>query len=424
MTEPPAGEAPENGPSGEVLRDPLRAVAAWDGSEETLGGFLSRVLGKPVTFAGGPPPGGAEALFDAFSRPPLSAFSRTEGGGIRLPGSPHACFRALAEERWWSKTRPAFTRLPLPHPPAPGWVRQALARFLAQDAPGGHGACPPHPAWPDDPRMDRFRLSLHEGLLTLSRGPEAQPHPSPWPTGKRFAFAVTHDVDTSAGQALAGEILEEEAGVGIRSTFYLVGKGYRWDDGLCRAISSASGEVGLHGVTHDGALPFLSRERIRKALEGCRPLLSTHGIEGFRAPFLLDSPSLLAEVGALFRYDTSAPDTDTSLAFIPRRGVGTVFPLYRHGVLTVPITLPPDDRLLALGYQGLDLLDLLRKKVASIRERGGVALLATHPEPHLGGRRVIRDLYLALYREVLERGDAWVTTPAEIARFWRTLAPR
>ena len=72
-----------------------------------------------------------------------------------------------------------------------------------------------------------------------------------------------------------------------------------------------------------------------------------------------------------------------------------------------------------MGLKGLDLLSVLRKKAQYVRETSGLCHFLTHPEPHLFGRPLLRDLYRALVEELLAEGDAWVTTPSEVATFWR-----
>ncbi len=96
-----------------------------------------------------------------------------------------------------------------------------------------------------------------------------------------------------------------------------------------------------------------------------------------------------------------------------------VFPFRRAGSLVLPTTMPADDRLLLLGYQGLDLLAILRRKWSYVREVSGLCHFLTHPEPHLFGRRLLRDIYRALIEEIQAEGDAWITTPSELAAWWR-----
>tara|TARA_B100000029_G_scaffold490467_1_gene549516 strand:- start:135 stop:413 length:279 start_codon:yes stop_codon:yes gene_type:complete len=83
--------------------------------------------------------------------------------------------------------------------------------------------------------------------------------------------------------------------------------------------------------------------------------------------------------------------------------------------------MPADDRLQLLGYEGMDFIAVLRRKWEHVRSVGGLCHFLTHPEPHLFGRRVLRDLYRALLDEILDAGDAWIATPSMVAKHWRGL---
>ena len=48
-------------------------------------------------------------------------------------------------------------------------------------------------------------------------------------------------------------------------------------------------------------------------------------------------------------------------------------------------------------------------------------MVLNHTEPHLAGSPAIHDLYRSLYLDILEREDAWIATPSEIAAFWEEL---
>jgi peptidoglycan/xylan/chitin deacetylase (PgdA/CDA1 family) len=230
---------------------------------------------------------------------------------------------------------------------------------------------------------------------------------------------MTHDVDTAEGMKLAGSVLDAMVDMGLKPCFFLVAHGYTWDEGFCDAVRQAGGEIGLHGDTHDNRIAYDSPENITKRLDSCRDKIRRHGIRGFRSPSLLVSDALYSEVGKRFAWDSSVPDTDTNTLLGPRRGCATVFPFRRSGGLVLPTTMPADDRLLLMGLKGLDLVSVLRKKAQYVRETSGLCHFLTHPEPHLFGRPLLRDLYRALIEELLAEGDAWVATPSEVAAFWR-----
>jgi peptidoglycan/xylan/chitin deacetylase (PgdA/CDA1 family) len=230
---------------------------------------------------------------------------------------------------------------------------------------------------------------------------------------------MTHDIDTAEGMKLAGSVLDAMVDIGLKPCFFLVAHGYTWDEGFCDAVRQAGGEIGLHGDTHDNRIAYEPPARIAERLDSCRDKVERHGIKGFRSPSLLVSDDLYTEVGRRFAWDSSVPDTDTGTLLGPRRGCATVFPFRRQGCLVLPTTMPADDRLLLLGHKGLDLLGILRRKALYLREISGPCHFLTHPEPHLFGRPILRDVYRALIEELLDGGDAWVATPSELSDYWR-----
>ncbi len=399
----------------------LRFLARWDRDEHALRRALGERAGCEVHFTDRALPADAGAIFALFARDPLDAVTEREDGSRQLPYNPFMAWRAIVEERYLGTIEaPLHARFPLPYHLVPGPLRMALYPFVAGRAHHRPEDCPPDPAWPIEKRLDAFRAELFAGLATPGRDGGGG-----WPGGARFPLVVTHDVDTREGMALAGTVLDEMVALGLKPCFFLVGRGYTWDKGFLRAVAEAGGEIGLHGDVHDNRISFLSADRAAKRLDRCRDLLAEHGIRGFRAPSLLTSDALYEAIRPRFAWDSSVPDTDTHTLLGPRRGCGTIFPFRRKGCLVLPITMPADDRLLLLGIKGLKLVEVLRRKVRHVRELGGLCHFLTHPEPHLFGKRVLRDLYKAVLGEVLDTGEAWVATPSMVADYWEsfTAAP-
>ncbi|HCP48451.1 MAG TPA: hypothetical protein DIU15_20610 [Deltaproteobacteria bacterium] len=395
----------------------LRFLARWDRDEDALRTALAETAGRQVDFLGNAPPTQAQALFNLFERDPLDAVTQGEDESLSLPYHPWAAYRAIVEEQYLGPLKaPLHARVPLPYHLVPGGLRMLLYPLVAGRPEITPEQCPPNPSWPVEPRLDRFRRDLFEGMAGGHQAPK-----NPWPGGKRFALLMTHDVDTRRGLAASGTILEEMAGMGLKPCFFLVGRGYKWDDGFCDAVRQAGGEIGLHGDTHDNRIAFETAARAGNRLDSCQDRIQRHGIRGFRSPSLLVSDALYTAVGTRFAWDSSVPDTDTHTLIGPRRGCATVFPFRRQQTLVLPTTMPADDRLQLLGYEGMDFIAVLRRKWEHVRSVGGLCHFLTHPEPHLFGRRVLRDLYRALLDEILDAGDAWIATPSMVAKHWRGL---
>jgi hypothetical protein len=395
----------------------LRFLSHWDHDESTVLESIGALAGRPVEFSGRPPPQDPGGLFGLFERSPMAAVSQREDGGWILPYNPWLAYRQIVEERYLPSAKaPLHARLPFDYHRVPGWLRLALYPLVAGKAARSGGETLGSPNWPIERRLDDFRSSLFDGLQSK---PESQPRRGVWPDGARYPLLMTHDIDTKQGMKAAGPILDEMVALGLKPCFFLVAHGYKWDQGFCDAVRQAGGEIGLHGDIHDNRIAYLSRDEVSARLDSCRDLISRNDIRGFRSPSLLVSDALYNELSTRFSWDSSVPDTDINTLLGPRRGCGTVFPFRRSGTLVLPTTMPADDRLQLLGHTGLDLITVLRTKWHYIREVGGLCHFLTHPEPHLFGRKLTRDLYGALIEEMLADGDCWVATPSEVAEFWR-----
>jgi peptidoglycan/xylan/chitin deacetylase (PgdA/CDA1 family) len=393
----------------------LQFLSRWDREPEALSRALEAVAGHPVAFDPHRSVSG-RSVFHGFDQDPLAAVTQLDDGTWLLPHDPWTAWRSAVEERYLGPIKPPMhARVSLPYHVVPGALRMALYPFVAGRNKLDPEASPPDPAWPIEPRIDRYRMQLYEGLGApkTERGP--------WPGGKAYPLLVTLDVDTKHGMKLAGSILDELVELGVKPCFFLVGLGYEWDRGFCEAVRQAGGEIGLHGDLHDNRIAFLTAQEAGERLDRCRDLVHEHRILGFRSPSLLTSDALYEALGTRFAWDSSVPDTDTHTLIGPRRGCGTIFPYRRDKTVVLPTTMPADDRLELLGYRGLNLLNPWRRKWAHVRELGGLCHFLLHPEPHLFGRPLVRDLFGALIKEILAANDAWIATPSEVAEYWRSL---
>jgi peptidoglycan/xylan/chitin deacetylase (PgdA/CDA1 family) len=396
----------------------LSFLSRWDSDESAVLEAIGALAGRPVEFSGRPPPEDAGGLFALFERDPLGAVSQRDDGSWVLPYNPWVAYRRIVEERYLPpSSAPLHSRLPFDYHRIPGWLRLALYPLVAgKSVPPEADPSNPSPKWPTEPRVDAYRADLFRQLA--SHRPQENSE-GPWPGGARFPLLMTHDIDTAEGMKLAGSVLDDMVDIGLKPCFFLVAHGYTWDEGFCDAVRQAGGEIGLHGDTHDNRIAYEPPARIAERLDSCRDKVERHEIKGFRSPSLLVSDDLYTEVGRRFAWDSSVPDTDTGTLLGPRRGCATVFPFRRQGCLVLPTTMPADDRLLLLGHKGLDLLGILRRKALYLREISGPCHFLTHPEPHLFGRPILRDVYRALIEELLDGGDAWVATPSELSDYWR-----
>src|SRR5271170_5888384 len=76
-----------------------------------------------------------------------------------------------------------------------------------------------------------------------------------WPDGKKFAFVITHDVESAYGLAKCRQLMELEKELGFRSSFNFIPEGdYAVSRELRDELTQNGFEVGVHDLHHDGQL--------------------------------------------------------------------------------------------------------------------------------------------------------------------------
>ncbi|MFZ0759275.1 MAG: glycosyltransferase, partial [Candidatus Sulfotelmatobacter sp.] len=246
-----------------------------------------------------------------------------------------------------------------------------------------------------------------------------------WPEGKRFAFALTHDVEGNRGLARVDRLMKLELKHGFRSSFNLVPEGeYRRTDEVRQILNQNEFEVGVHGLEHDGKLYNSKPEFLAKAVR-IQEYMRSWNASGFRSPLMQHRLGWLHELNA--DYDASTFDTDP---FEPEPdGVRTIFPFWvpgpnRGGYVELPYTLVQDFSLFViLGERDNG---VWKQKLDWIVEHGGMALMNTHPDYMCFDGPSAKDEYpVSYYEEFLQyvrekyEGDLWHALPREIARFYR-----
>ncbi len=355
------------------------------------------------------PPADSEVLARIDGRPAVVR----DHGQIRFLFDPERAVSWRLTEAFLDGARPLVTRLPAGYTDwLPGPVRHGLHRlFIAAGRPDD-----PADFWPFDPSVEWIRWAALEA--EAEGGNDRVPDPF-WPDRKRWALVVTHDVDTVLGMGRIQAIADVEKSRGLRSCWYVTGEAGLARPDLLDAVAARGDEIGLHGDRHDLGLAYLKADEIEARLGGCLDRMEAWKIRGYRSPALLVSPALSGVVARHFQYDSSVPDTDTASLLGSRRGCGTLFPFRRpEGSIELPLTLPLEDKLAAMGHSPREILGIWRNKIETIRRIGGLAVLTTHAEPHLGGS----DRFLEVYGEFLDSvtgaDDVWLPLPHQAASWW------
>jgi hypothetical protein len=263
--------------------------------------------------------------------------------------------------------------------------------------------------WPVEDRYARFQWEV---LRCLARrlGVTEVPFIDFWPHGHGFAFVITHDIETLAGQAQALALAELDARYGFRSSFNFVAERYALDRGLMEELRQRGFEVGVHGLKHDGKL-FSSRSVFDARAGRINHYLKDFGAAGFRAPLTHRNPEWMQSLEV--EYDLSFFDTDPFEA-IPG-GTMSIWPYHLGRFVELPYTLAQDYTLTAILHETSP--RLWREKVDFIEGYHGMALINTHPD-YLGRRDTAR-IYEEFLASMSTRSGLWNAPPREVAAWWR-----
>jgi peptidoglycan/xylan/chitin deacetylase (PgdA/CDA1 family) len=243
-----------------------------------------------------------------------------------------------------------------------------------------------------------------------------------WPEKKRFALVLTHDVEDLVGVSRVPKLVEMEERLGFRSSYNFVPEKYKFSPDLRKALESSGFEVGVHGLNHDGKY-FNSRKTFTDRASKINQYLKEWNAVGFRMPAMHHRLDWFHDL--LIECDASTFDTDP---FEPQSdGMRTIFPFRveggsgQRGYVELPYTLPQDFLLYVLLREKT--IDIWKKKLDWIVERGGMALLLVHPDymcfenRRMGREEYPSDYYDDLLRYVKSRyeGSYWNPLPREVA---------
>ena len=203
-----------------------------------------------------------------------------------------------------------------------------------------------------------------------------------WPDGKKFAFVLTHDVESKAGLNRCRSLMQLELDLGFRSSFNFVPEGsYRVPAELREELTASGFEVGIHDLKHDGRL-FTSRRNFRRRAARINRYGREWNASGFRSGFMLRNVDWLHDLDV--QYDASTFDTDP---FEPQpEGAHTIFPYWvshpdgdssSEGYVELPYTLPQDSTLFLVLRETTP--EIWMRKLDWIAEHGGMALVMSTP---------------------------------------------
>jgi len=275
-------------------------------------------------------------------------------------------------------------------------------------------------------RLVKRQLAQSVGVWPIDESAkEPPPGWTGWPGQKQIALVLTHDVDTQKGLDNCLRLADVEERIGFRSVFNFVACKYVVPVQIREELTARGFEVGLHGLYHDSSLYHSKQEFLGQAPK-INQILNDWNAVGFRSPCMYHNLDWMHDLD--IEYDASTFDTDP---FEPQPdGVHTIFPFYvsnglaTGGYVELQYTLPQDFTIFILmKYRTID---IWTEKLEWIVQKGGMALLNTHPDyMNFDDKKLkIEEYPVAYYEEFLNYlkvkydGKYWNPLPREIAKFW------
>lgn len=264
--------------------------------------------------------------------------------------------------------------------------------------------------WPIEPRYPQFQFNVMKNLLQLSGQSSIQFRPI-WPDEKRFAFVLTHDIETNKGQQFVRRVADLEESLGFHSSFNFVPEGYHIDMNLVNELVRRGFEVGIHGLKHDGRL-FNSYQKFLAAAQKINHYLNEFEAVGFRAPLTIRNPEWMQALN--IEYDLSFFDSDP-FEPIPG-GTMSIWPFLTGHYVELPYTLVQDYTLTSV--LGETTPKIWFDKIEFIEKYHGMALINSHPD-------YLRDpfcfnIFSEFLHMIRHKENYWHALPREVARWWRS----
>ena len=247
-----------------------------------------------------------------------------------------------------------------------------------------------------------------------------------WPDGKKFALVLTHDVETAKGLDKCYQLADIEERLGFRSSFNFVPGDYTVPAALRQYLTDRGFEIGIHGL-HHYQNPFRSESIFKKQAIEINRYLKEWGAVGFRSPSMYHDLELLHHLD--LEYDASTFDTDP---FEPQPdGMGTIFPFwvpdqdFQKGYVELPYTLAQDFLLFILMQEKN--INIWKKKLDWLADRGGMALFITHPDyiDFSENKPSYKEYPVKYYEDFLTyikdryKDQYWHALPGDMAKFWQ-----
>lgn len=347
------------------------------------------------------------SLHDALERTTL------QDGTIYLPFDPDEVVGNLRRELYVTERKAAALPLLkdlyyLLRPALPVHLRKHIQQFHFR-----HRHRSTFPRWPVDCSVDNIFSTLM--LLALrASGAERIPFIWFWPDAKSSSAIMTHDVESIEGRDFCSNLMDIDDAHGIKSSFQIVPEErYHVSERFLNSLRQRGFEIAVHDLNHDGYL-YHNRSQFLRRAEKINEYLELFQTTGFRAGVLYRKQLWYDALRC--SYDMSVPN---AARFDPQPGgCCTVMPYFVGDVLEIPVTTVQDYTLFHIlnDYS----IDLWKRQAEEIMRKHGLMSFIVHPDYIM--QPLARQGYESLLeylKELESANDVWITTPAEVNRWWR-----
>jgi peptidoglycan/xylan/chitin deacetylase (PgdA/CDA1 family) len=331
----------------------------------------------------------------AFDEPDTRALAHTSANELRMLAA-------------YTPDPPASARLPINYRRVPGPARRLVARAIGRVQWTRRSSWSRFPGWPID----------------LSADVAADLGDSPRISFSRTPVLLTHDIDSAEGlENLVRLFLPIEEAFGARSTNYIVPCAWPLNHALISEVACRGHEIGVHGYDHANRTPFLPAQHRLQRLARGKEFGDCYCAVGYRAPSLLRTKELLADLAALYRYDSSIPTAGGPFP-VANNGCASGRPWRIGKIWELPITLPRDGSLQFLGYSPGLIARLWQETAQILARSGAIVSLLTHCEAGFSGNARMLGAYRAFIEFVAASAQFEFVRPCDlIARIEATREP-
>lgn len=333
-----------------------------------------------------------------------------------IPFDPDMACNNLRLERYVAGlTTEAFSRLSTIYyffrPLLPVLIRRPLQRYHLE-----HRNQAAFPHWPLDCSVDNIQSKLM--LLALrSHAANRIPFIWFWPDSKSSCAIMTHDVESAKGKALCSALMDIDDAYGIKASFQIIPEGrYTVETDFLDSIRCRGFQIAVHDLHHNGRL-YVNRDQFLLNAQKINGYMNEFQTEGFRAGALYRNQSWYGALNC--SYDMSVPNT---AHFDPQPGgCCTVMPYFIERVLEIPVTTVQDYTLFHILHDYS--IDVWKRQTEQIMKMYGLMSFIVHPDYIFRGRAARTYRLLLDHLNHLEKTQGvWITTPAEVNRWWRQRA--